>query len=894
MKIKFFQTIFIFILSIFLVLELAFTHNKILASSEIQEIKLLQQQSQENYQKGNFYESEAALNRLIQIFSDRGNIELENLAITWTNLGQLQLAWGQSENALESWQKAVKIYRQLQRKNEITRLEIYQVQALKNLGLYSQACSNLTKILEIPEQLCQSDINYRKIIDEKIDLYISSQGQDISLNNLLDGFQHLGDFLYRVGRLKESKNLLEYLIQKASQLPNDNHLDALYLGLGNTLRAMGNLERDRQGEPKYNYIPWQCEHLLLPQKAQDYYQQALEKYQLAAEDSSKSIQIKAKLNQLNLLIDLEDFTQGEILSQQIQFNQLPVHYSSLYAKVNYAKNLACLEQQKKVPSWNRVIELLETSVKEAQSFEEFDNLASRKKAKVLTSYATGSLASFYEYLGWQSQQYSSQNRQTYQQKAYQLTEEALYLAQPNEAPDLAYQWLWQLGRILEAQGNGEEAINSYQQAVKTLETVRTDLLTVNTDIQFSFRDNVEPVYRELINLLASSLKTTSLDSDVKIKKILYYIESLQLAELQNFLKCDLVDVSQKLKQPIPQVINQNTVLLYPIILKDKIMIISQRSGQEPQYYIHENLPYQQVEKTLKDLQKHLKEPSRTKVIQADSSQLYDWIIRPFEKELESEISQDKSQIRSLVFVLDGSLRNIPMGVLYDRQRQHYLIERYAIALTPGLQLLKAAKPSHLSSALLGGLSQEYTVNEKRYSALPNILGELSAIQSVIPSVELINENFTRVNLRKQLNSDSFSIIHLATHGQFSSDPEETFLILSDGQIKAEELNNLLQDETAIDLLVLSACETATGDRRAVLGLAGVSVRSGVNSTLATLWQVNDRSTAQLMSQFYHYLNLNPKMTKAEALRQAQLELWNYQEADWEDPFFWASYILVGN
>ena len=118
--------------------------------------------------------------------------------------------------------------------------------------------------------------------------------------------------------------------------------------------------------------------------------------------------------------------------------------------------------------------------------------------------------------------------------------------------------------------------------------------------------------------------------------------------------------------------------------------------------------------------------------------------------------------------------------------------------------------------------------------------------------------------------------------------------MSDGQIKAEELNNLLRDETAIDLLVLSACETATGDRRAVLGLAGVSVRSGVNSTLATLWQVNDRSTAQLMSQFYHYLNLNPKMTKAEALRQAQLELWKYQEADWEDPFFWASYILVGN
>jgi CHAT domain-containing protein len=166
--------------------------------------------------------------------------------------------------------------------------------------------------------------------------------------------------------------------------------------------------------------------------------------------------------------------------------------------------------------------------------------------------------------------------------------------------------------------------------------------------------------------------------------------------------------------------------------------------------------------------------------------------------------------------------------------------------------------------------------------------------SVVPSGSLLNSEFTEANLQQQINSGAFSVVHIATHGKFSSDPEETFILAFDQLIKSNDLNSLLRmnnqsSSRIIELLVLSACETAKGDNRATLGLAGIAVRAGARSTVSTLWQVSDRSTAELMVQFYKELT-NPKVTKAEALHQAQLALFKQYKA----PYYWAPYVLVGN
>ncbi len=137
-------------------------------------------------------------------------------------------------------------------------------------------------------------------------------------------------------------------------------------------------------------------------------------------------------------------------------------------------------------------------------------------------------------------------------------------------------------------------------------------------------------------------------------------------------------------------------------------------------------------------------------------------------------------------------------------------------------------------------------------------------------------------------------MHLATHGQFSSQADKTFLLAWDGPIGVNELSTILQSRednipTAIELLVLSACETAQGDNRAALGLAGVAVRAGARSTLASLWTVQDKSTATFMSQFYQNL-VDSHMTKAEALRQAQITSLKKLQTTAD----WAVYVLVGN
>jgi CHAT domain-containing protein len=137
---------------------------------------------------------------------------------------------------------------------------------------------------------------------------------------------------------------------------------------------------------------------------------------------------------------------------------------------------------------------------------------------------------------------------------------------------------------------------------------------------------------------------------------------------------------------------------------------------------------------------------------------------------------------------------------------------------------------------------------------------------------------------------------LATHGQFGSNPDETFVLAWDTPIKVREFQNLLRsrergDSNPVELLVLSACQTAAGDKQAALGLAGMAVRSGARSTLATLWAVKDESTALLMTEFYRELT-QAQINKAEALRQAQLTL--VQSSQFQHPFYWAPFVLVGN
>lgn len=212
---------------------------------------------------------------------------------------------------------------------------------------------------------------------------------------------------------------------------------------------------------------------------------------------------------------------------------------------------------------------------------------------------------------------------------------------------------------------------------------------------------------------------------------------------------------------------------------------------------------------------------------------------------------------------------------------------------PSLELLD---PKPLLRSQLKALTVGLSEARPGFAPLSNVPRELEQIHSQVSGVVLLNQKFTSNAFEKQIQSSPFPIVHIATHGQFSSKAEQTFILSWDNRINVKQLDNILQPKKysrtgAIELLVLSACQTAVGDKRAALGLAGIAVRAGARSTLATLWSVDDAATAELMSQFYQEL-ANTQLTKAEALRRAQLKL--IKNPQQQHPIYWAAYVLVGN
>ncbi len=302
------------------------------------------------------------------------------------------------------------------------------------------------------------------------------------------------------------------------------------------------------------------------------------------------------------------------------------------------------------------------------------------------------------------------------------------------------------------------------------------------------------------------------------------------------------------------------------------------------------VPKKTFEAKIQELQQKIFFKSSRSFVQA-SQEVYEWLIRPIESDLQN------SGVKNLVFVLDGTLQSIPISALYDQQKKEYLIEKnYNLANTPGLELLP---PQPLAKkqlqAVIGGLSE----GREDFPPLPGVKYELEQIKSIFStSGNFIDNDFTITKIEEAVKSFPGGILHLATHGKFSSKAEDTFILTWNQRLNVNDFSSVLKtreanQQTVIDLLVLSACETATGDSRAALGLAGMAVQSGARSTLATLWSVNDEATAALMIQFYKEMANNQK--KAEALRNAQLFILSGDlNPRFRHPYYWAPFVLVGN
>jgi len=503
-----------------------------------------------------------------------------------------------------------------------------------------------------------------------------------------------------------------------------------------------------------------------------------------------------------------------------------------------------------------------------QVFEAALAVSDRAKDGRGESYALGYLGELYEQEGAID-------------AALELTRRAAFRAQKIDAPEILYLWQWQTGRLLKAKGDLDGAIASYQRAVFNLGRLRRDLLFAGAT-GLSFREAVGPVFFELDDLLLQRPK--AIDDKVQVQAYLIQardtLESLKSAELEDYFQDDCVSAYQsritRLDKPPAQ-----TAVLYPILLASRMEILLTLPDGIKQFTVEvdrETLTAQvrTLRRELETLGDGYLEPSR---------RLFDFLIHPLERELA------QNHIETLVIVPDGPLRTIPMAALHDGER--FLIERYALASTPSISLTDPQPIGRQGvQALLGGLTE----GVQGFPALTEVKAELSTIEQAYQGTLLMDRDFVIPAIENQLANRPYNVVHIATHGQFDSDPRKTFLLTYNEKLSMNRLEQLIAPrkfaDAPVELLTLSACQTALGDDRSALGLAGIAVKAGARSALASLWSIADESTALLMSRFYDALKNDPTVSKAKALQRAQLVL--IKNPDYRHPFFWSAFLLIGN
>ncbi len=811
----------------------------------LEQCQSLENKAQQFYQQGEFNQSLLLLEEVSQKYKENnhkiGIIRvLRNMALIYVKQQDFQKAQTVIRSSLELIEpfKLSSDYQQLY----ASVLDIQaQIQLL--ISQPEQALETWKKSAEIYQiagktiDLVRIKINQAQAL-QALGLYLKAREVLVEAEQQLifqpdsllkaKSLQSLGDVLRELGELDLSQGILNQSLVIAKKIQNSEQTAITLLSLGRTATLQNQLEL-----------------------AQIFYQQLIQI------NGNFNLKIQAQLNHLDLLIQQDKISDALQLISQIeqQLDQLPVSKDRVNAKINLGKYLIQLRQENdSYFSLSTIAQHLITAIQSAQLLQD----------KRLESYGIGLLGKLYQ----QNQQW---------QEAQELTEKALQISQSINAYDIAYQWQWQLGQILRVQQQPKLAIKAYTQAWKNLQSLRRDIVAIDSDLQFNFREKVEPIYRELVDLLLSSNQTQS-----ELKQARDVIESLQLAELDNFFKQACLDTT-----PINiDTIDPTAAIFYTISLRDRLEIIVTLPHQ-PLVHYTSGISHSELETIITQVKQAIVIPRERVFIEnfiEPSQLLYFNLINPVEQILKL------NNIQNLVFILDSGLRDIPVASLFDGQQ--YLIEKYNVALAPGLQLID---PQPLIQKQLNVLGGGLTAARQGFSPLPNVASELQQIQAQTKSKILLNENFTESQFNQEVNQAPFSIIHLATHGKFSSNLEDTFVLTWNEQINIEELRKLLKADikqvNPIELLVLSACQTATGDERAGLGLAGVAVRSGARSTLASLWSVNDESTALLMNYFYQELSQS-KVTKAEALRRGQLKV--LQQKDFAHPFFWSAFVLVGN
>lgn len=790
-------------------------------------------------------------------------------AIVQENLARAYQQLGQTTAALQAWAAAEAIYRQLGQVALVGRVRVEQAQVHLRLGQQRRAIA----LLCLPKAATVDDCDPSSALPMAMATN-DILGQLAALGSLGEAYRLQGDYAEAEAFLQRGLALAENPAYASLEVPMLNSLGSLA-----ARQAQVNFRR-ADGANQIGLLDIGDQLFQVAQgheaQAQGYFDNALA---LAQRQANPVGEFQTLLNLLPIYrrqgngaaVDATRQRLGVLIDQRPASRDLAYGAIALgrsFQPINTAFRCVVPGQEAPAQAWLERGVAMATQIGDARS----------------ESFALGELGHLAECQGDL-------------RAALALTQQAQVKAlQEAGSADSLYLWQWQAGRIYQQQGDHPASLAAYNQAVATLGSLRNEILVADQDVQFDFRDTVAPIYRELIELqLAAAvdepLVATKQDTPANpalLEEALDTADTLRLAELQNYFgnDCILNPVAGARGDLLAQ--SRQTAVISSVIFADRTALIANLPNQRPELvWIEDSRGLQNtVIRFRLGLEDLAREPFDTTL----AEQLYQQLIRPLEPTLAA------AHINTLVFVHDGFLRSVPMAALHDGQQ--FLIEKYAIATTPALTLTATPtrRPDPLQALVLG-LSQEVAVGDQVFSALPYVPSEVAAVAAQLPGSQIfLNQDFSKQQLQQALKAIPYPVVHLATHGLFSPDPDNNFIITGQGEkVTFGQLESFIRastdDNQQIDLVVLTACETALGDDRATLGLAGVAIRAGARSAIASLWQVDDQATAAIAQDFYRFLQ-DPTLNKAQALQKAQIQA--IRDHPGLLPGKWAPLVLVGN
>lgn len=612
---------------------------------------------------------------------------------------------------------------------------------------------------------------------------------------------------------------------------------------------------------------------------------------LAKEANEKALELSLELMRDSILVADAGVKSARLLALGGRIDSLPNDYIKAKLQLKLAQSLLGLD-------FSRL---------DGGNVSELSAVCYAALANTVTFAEQGGLQRLQaEALGALARLYRLQERT---QDALILTERAIAICNQHKFVELLAPMEAQQGELLRLQGDQVNALRAYTRAVDDLLAIRADLPIALPDGKMSIDALIDPIHRNYVDLLLQTTGDNSAEqSRLALAKAIESMEAIKEADMQDFFlgRCEIGTQNKATWQSKTY---PDAVIVYPILLKNRIELLV-KNGAEI-YRRTVDVDEAKVKEQAANLTKAL---HAGKDYRNASKQLYQWLYQPIKQDV------DSTHARTLIYVPDRSLRAVPFSALHDGKQ--FMVERYAIVTLPGLtfqDLNKQRQDGKNIRTLVAGLSKpdgssidrlpenvlerligkggdktlDRTALIKELS-LPNIEQEIDSVASPKSSTMLLNNRFTAAALKSDIATGDYAKVHIASHGYFGKNAKESFVMAYDQNLSLLDFESSLGADQLrqepIDLLTLSACETAEGDDRMLLGFSGLAVKNNVLSAVGSLWSINDQGAMEFMRLFYQ--GMGQSLNKAEAMRQAQVAM--IKSKRFRHPFFWAPFILIGS